>query len=83
LERLSAEVSSHERELIERRNDCPPVGHLEDRVHPLEDANTSPTAAAATEKTDKAWMRYVWPIARQVNGLVLLLHAAEYLNMIK
>lgn len=70
LKTLNGKVASHEKELNERRNQCPLVDLVEGRVRGLEDANTTRTAV---EKTSSDWMKKIWPFIWALCGAIAIL----------
>lgn len=80
LVRLNGKVASHERELSERRNQCPIADRLEDRIRTTEDFIT---ASQAVQKTSSSWMKRIWPfiwVALGIFGLLILQNAGFLLK---
>lgn len=76
-EKVAETVADHDRELNERRNQCPLVDDMENRVRKVEDFVT---AQKAVEKADKKWSDHIWPVARYVAGVIISVVAILAMN---
>lgn len=76
-EKVAETVADHDRELNERRNQCPLVDDMENRVRNVEDFVI---AQKAVEKADKKWSDHIWPVVRYVAGVVLSVVAILAMN---
>jgi hypothetical protein len=82
LEKLNGKVAAHEKELAERRHQCPLVDEMERRVRSIEDQNTSRNAV---DQNNSSWLNRLWPFiwaSIGIFGVLTLQNAPAILKMV-